>query len=205
MFIAGLNLFAGGQALAQKKKDSKQQTETSKQADLKQFKNWKPRALGPAGMSGRITAIDALADNPDFIVIGSASGGVWKTVNGGGDWTPLFDEQSTLNIGSVAIQQNNPNIIWAGTGEGNPRNSLNIGEGIYKSLDGGKSWKKMGLEKTMNIHRLIINPSNPEIVYAGVIGNPFMEHPERGVYKTSDGGASWEKYCIQMIAQAWAI
>jgi len=193
MFIAGLNLFAGGQALAQKKKDSKQQTETSKQADLKQFKNWKPRALGPAGMSGRITAIDALADNPDFIVIGSASGGVWKTLNGGGDWTPLFDEQSTLNIGSVAIQQNNPNVIWAGTGEGNPRNSLNIGEGIYKSLDGGKSWKKMGLEKTMNIHRLIINPSNPEIVYAGVIGNPFMEHPERGVYKTSDGGASWEK------------
>ncbi|MFZ9660454.1 MAG: WD40/YVTN/BNR-like repeat-containing protein [Chitinophagaceae bacterium] len=165
----------------------------AQQVDLKQFKNMKPRAIGPAGMSGRITTIDALADNPDHIVIGSASGGVWKTINGGGDWTPLFDEQPTLNIGSVAIQQNNPSVIWVGTGEGNPRNSISIGEGIYKSLDGGKSWKMMGLEKTRNIHRLIIDPSNPNVVYAGAIGNPYSEHPERGVFKTTDGGNTWEK------------
>jgi hypothetical protein len=107
-----------------------------KQVDIKQFSNWKPRAIGPAGMSGRITTIDALADNPDFIVVGAASGGVWKTINGGAEWKPLFDEQSTLNIGSVAIQQSNPSVMWVGTGEGNPRNSLNIGEGIFKTIDG---------------------------------------------------------------------
>lgn len=163
-----------------------------KQVDIKQFSNWKPRAIGPAGMSGRITTIDALADNPDFIVVGAASGGVWKTINGGGEWKPLFDEQSTLNIGSVAIQQSNPSVMWVGTGEGNPRNSLNIGEGIFKTIDGGKSWNKMGLEKTMNIHRIIIDPTNPNIVYAGAIGNPYAEHPDRGVYKTTDGGLKWE-------------
>lgn len=165
----------------------------AQQVDLKQFKNMKPRAIGPAGMSGRITTIDALADNPDHIVIGSASGGVWKTINGGGEWAPLFDEQQTLNIGSVAIQQNNPSTIWVGTGEGNPRNSINIGEGIYKTIDGGKTWKMMGLEKTRNIHRIIIDPSNPNVVYAGAIGNPYSEHPERGVFKTTDGGNNWEK------------
>jgi hypothetical protein len=151
---------------AQKKSGNTAQSAPSKQADLKLFKNWKPRAIGPAGMSGRITAIDALIDNPDFILLGSASGGVWKTTNGGNVWTPLFDDQSTLNIGSVAIQQNNPNVLWAGTGEGNPRNSLNIGEGVYKSIDAGKTWKKMGLENNEH-HRLLINPVNPDIVYAG--------------------------------------
>ena len=192
MAFVGLFFFAGS-AQAQKKGNTKLQPEFQKQADLKQFKNWKPRAIGPAGMSGRITAIDALIENPDVILLGSASGGVWKTSNGGTEWTPIFDEQQTLNIGSVAIQQNNPNVLWVGTGEGNPRNSLNIGEGVYKSIDAGKTWKKMGLEKTMNIHRLLINPSNPDIVYAGAIGNPFIDHPDRGVFKTSDGGNTWEK------------
>ncbi len=164
------------------------------QIDLsKKFADWKPRAIGPAGMSGRITSIDALADDPNHIVIGSASGGVWKTKNGGQNWTPIFDEQPTLNIGAVAIQQNNPSVIWAGTGEGNPRNSLNLGEGMYKSIDGGKSWIKTGLDKTSNIHRIFIDPTNPNTVYAGVIGNPYASHPERGVFKTTDGGMNWEK------------
>ena len=157
------------------------------------FKNWKPRCIGPSGMSGRITAIDALAEDPNLIYLGSASGGVWKTENGGANWKPVFDEQAILNIGSVAIQQSNPSIVWVGTGEGNPRNSINIGEGIFKSLDAGKTWKRMGLEKTRNIHRILIDPSNPNTVYAGVIGNPYAQHPERGVFKTTDGGATWEK------------
>ena len=159
--------------------------------DISLFKNMKARSIGPAGMSGRITAIDALQSNPDMIVLGSASGGVWKSENGGTSWEPVFDEQATLNIGSVAIQQSNPSVIWAGTGEGNPRNSLNIGEGIYKSLDRGKNWKLMGLEKTRNLHRIIIDPTDPDVVYVAAIGNPFTEHPERGVYKTIDGGQSW--------------
>lgn len=158
-----------------------------------QLKNWKPRNIGPAGMSGRITTIDVVHNKPDTWYVGAASGGVWKTDNAGANWTPLFDEQPLLNIGSLAIQQSNPNIVWVGTGEGNPRNSLNLGEGIYKSLDGGKTWKRMGLEKTRNIHRIIIDPSNAATVYAAAIGNPYAEHPERGVYKTTDGGETWNR------------
>lgn len=155
------------------------------------LKSMKPRSIGPAGMSGRVTTIDALYTNTDLRYIGTASGGVWKTENGGASWTPVFDEQPTLNIGSVCIQQNNPSVVWVGTGEGNPRNSLNIGEGIYKTLDGGKTWKLMGLEKTQNIHRIIVDPVNPNTVYVAAIGNPFSVHPQRGVYKTTDGGETW--------------
>jgi photosystem II stability/assembly factor-like uncharacterized protein len=157
------------------------------------FKNMKARSIGPAGMSGRVTSIDALHNNPDYILLGTASGGVWVTDNAGATWQSIFDEQPLLNIGAVCIQQSNPSVLWVGTGEGNPRNSLNIGGGIYKSLDGGRTWKSMGLEKTRNIHRIIIDPTNPDVVYAGAIGNPYAEHPERGVYKTTDGGQTWNR------------
>jgi photosystem II stability/assembly factor-like uncharacterized protein len=165
---------------------------TAQKISTDQFKNLKPRSIGPAGMSGRVTAIDALHSNPDVIYLGTASGGVWKTENAGSSWKPVFDEQPILNIGAVAIQQSNPAVLWVGTGEGNPRNSINLGGGIYKSLDAGKTWKLMGLEKTRNIHRVIIDPNNPNTVYAAAIGNPYAEHPERGVYKTTDGGDTWK-------------
>jgi len=166
---------------------------TAQKVSLEQFKNLKPRNIGPAGMSGRITSVDVVEDNPNIIYLGSASGGVWKTENSGNSWAAVFDEQPTQNIGSVAVQQSNPNIVWVGTGEGNPRNSLNLGEGIYKSLDAGKTWKCMGLEKTKNIHRIIIDPANSNTVYVAAIGNPFAAHPERGVFKTTDGGDTWTK------------
>lgn len=158
---------------------------------LDQLKNLKPRSIGPAGMSGRITAIDVVNSNQDIWYVGSASGGVWKTTNAGASWTPVFDDQPTLNIGSIAIEQSNPSVVWVGTGEGNPRNSLNLGDGIFKSMDAGKTWKRMGLEKTHNIHRILIDPTNPDVVYAAAIGNPYAAHPERGVYKTTDGGETW--------------
>ena len=160
---------------------------------LSRFTDMKPRNIGPAGMSGRITAIDAVVEDPRQIWLGAASGGVWKTDNGGMSWTSVFDEQPILNIGSIAIQQNNPSTVWVGTGEGNPRNSLNLGEGIYRTLDAGRTWQRMGLEKTRNIHRILIDPLHPQTVYAGVIGNPYAPHPERGVFKTTDGGANWER------------
>jgi photosystem II stability/assembly factor-like uncharacterized protein len=163
------------------------------QVNFEQFKNYKPRNIGPAGMSGRVTAIDAVYANPDIIYIGAASGGVWKTENGGASWEPIFDEQPTQNIGAVAITQSNPSVVWVGTGEGNPRNSVSLGEGIYKSLDGGKNWKLMGLEKTRNIHRIIIDPNDANTVYVAAIGNPYGIHAERGVYKTTDGGNTWNK------------
>ena len=156
-------------------------------------KNLKPRNIGPGGMSGRVTSIDVVHSNPDIIYVGTASGGVWKSTSGGIKWTPIFEKEVTASIGAVAIQQSNPSVIWVGTGEGNPRNSLNGGYGIYRSLDAGKTWQLMGLEKTRHIHRIIVDPSNSNVVYAGAIGSPWGEHEERGVYKTTDGGKTWNR------------
>ena len=153
----------------------------------------KPRNIGPGGMSGRVTAIDVVASNTETMYVGTASGGIWKSTSGGITWQPIFEKELTASIGAIAIQQSNPSVIWAGTGEGNPRNSLNGGFGIYKSLDAGKTWKSMGLEKTRHIHRVIIHPTNPNIVYVGAIGSPWGEHKERGVYKTIDGGKTWKQ------------
>ena len=165
----------------------------AQEVSLDLLKNMKPRNIGPGGMSGRVTAIDAVHSNPDIIYVGTASGGLWKSTSGGIKWEPLFDKEVTASVGAVAIQQSNPSVIWVGTGEGNPRNSLNGGYGIYRSLDGGKSWQLKGLEKTRHIHRVIIDPTNPNVVYAAAIGSPWGEHPERGVYKTVDGGDTWNK------------
>ena len=161
--------------------------------DMSKLEGLSPRAIGPSGMSGRVTSIDVVETNPNVIYIGAASGGIWKTTSGGLEWTPIFDDQAVASIGSLSIYQANPDIVWAGTGEGNPRNSLNSGYGIYKTIDGGKTWELKGLEKTRNIHRVIIDPTNPNIVYAAAIGSPWGPHPERGVYKTIDGGENWEQ------------
>ena len=152
-----------------------------------------PRNIGPGGMSGRITSIDVVGSDSDIMYVGTASGGLWKSTSGGVTWEPIFNDQVTASVGAVAIQQSNPDVIWVGTGEGNPRNSLNGGYGIFKSLDGGKSWKSMGLEKTRHIHRVLIDPTNPNIVYVAAIGSPWGVHSERGVYKTTNGGKSWKK------------
>ncbi|SHI62253.1 WD40/YVTN/BNR-like repeat-containing protein [Aquimarina spongiae] len=157
------------------------------------IKDLTPRNIGPGGMSGRVTTIDVVNSNPDIIYAGTASGGLWKSTSGGIKWDPVFDNEATASIGAVAVQQSNPSVIWVGTGEGNPRNSLNGGYGIYKSLDGGKHWKLMGLEKTRHIHRVIIDPTDPDTVYAAAIGSPWGEHPDRGIFKTTDGGITWKK------------
>ena len=165
----------------------------AQELDMKLIQDLKPRNIGPGGMSGRVTAIDVVTDNPDMMYVGTASGGLWKSNSGGITWEPIFDEEVTASVGAVAIQQSNPSVLWVGTGEGNPRNSLNGGYGVYKSLDGGKTWKAMGLEKTRHIHRIKIDRTDPNTVYVGAIGSPWGEHAERGVYKTTDGGQSWEK------------
>ena len=166
---------------------------TAQPLDMELLKGMKARSIGPGGMSGRVTAIAVERRNDAVFYIGTASGGLWKTGNGGINFKPVFEKEKVSSIGAVAIDPSNEDIVWAGTGEGNPRNSLNGGYGIYKSLDGGRSWTLMGLEKTRHIHRIIVDPTDPDVVYVGAIGSPWGPHPERGVYKTTDGGQNWEK------------
>ncbi|MGB0424882.1 MAG: WD40/YVTN/BNR-like repeat-containing protein, partial [Flavobacteriales bacterium] len=149
------------------------------------------RHIGPGTMSGRVTSIDVVESNPNLIYIGTASGGVWKSESGGITWEPVFDDQKLLSIGAIAIDQNNPSVLWAGTGEGNPRNSHSSGGGIYKSLDAGRTWELKGLEATMNIHRIIVDPNNPDHVYVAALGSIWGSNKERGIFKTTDGGATW--------------
>ncbi|MEL6699058.1 MAG: hypothetical protein AAFP89_22625 [Bacteroidota bacterium] len=165
----------------------------AQEVDLDLLKNMKARSIGPAGMSGRVAAIDAVVAEPDIIYAGTASGGLWKTENGGISWTALFDSQKVTSIGAISIYQKNPNVVWVGTGEGNPRNSQTSGYGVYRSLDGGRSWKCMGLENTRNIHRIFVHPEDPNTVYVGAQGVAWGESTDRGLYRTTDGGETWEK------------
>ena len=159
----------------------------------KHFEKMKIRNIGPAGMSGRVTAIDVDLSNTNRIYVGTASGGVWFSPNGGITWDPLFDEVPAMSIGALKINQLNPSEIWVGTGEGNPRNSHNSGAGVYRTLDGGKNWDYMGLKDTRLIHRIIIDKYDPKVVYIGAMGSAWGNSPERGVFKTTDGGLTWSK------------
>ena len=153
----------------------------------------KARSIGPAGMSGRVPAIAAVESNPNIVYVGSAAGGVWKSTNGGLTWTPVFDDQPVSSIGAVAIDQTNPDVVWVGTGEGNPRNSASIGNGVYRSMDGGKTWKHLGLDKTERIYRIVLHPTNPDVAWVSAMGQEWGENPDRGVFKTEDGGKTWTK------------
>ncbi|MEM9675310.1 MAG: hypothetical protein AAF992_22150, partial [Bacteroidota bacterium] len=165
----------------------------AQQYDPEKFQNLVIRNVGPANMSGRITAIDVVRDDPKTIYVGAASGGVWKSENGGTVWTSIFDDAPTQNVGAVAVQPDNPSVVWVGTGEGNPRNSMNLGQGIFKSRDSGKTWELIGLEETKTIHRILIDPADGNVVYVGAMGDPFSPNEHRGVYKTTDGGQTWNK------------
>lgn len=153
----------------------------------------KARSIGPASMSGRVAAIDVVESNPDIIYVGAATGGLWKSVDGGLSFTPVFDDQPVAAIGAVAVFQPSPEIIWAGTGEGNPRNSMSVGNGIYKSIDGGKTWQHMGLDKTERIHRIILHPRDANIAWVAALGQAWGQNADRGVFKTTDGGKTWTK------------
>ncbi|MEL7121750.1 MAG: hypothetical protein AAFO07_20035 [Bacteroidota bacterium] len=165
----------------------------AQKVDMSLFHGLKPRNIGPAGMSGRITSIAVDLNDTDIFYLGTAAGGIWKTENAGHTFTPIFDNEIAASIGEIAIYQKNPNIIYVGSGEGNPRNSQNSGQGMFKSIDGGRTWTHLGLKNTRQIHRVIIHPENPDIVYAGVSGATWGESEDRGIYKSVDGGKNWEK------------
>jgi photosystem II stability/assembly factor-like uncharacterized protein len=169
------------------------QTTTSwSQVDSTLFENLTFRFIGPEG--NRAIAIAGVPGDPMVNYIGAASGGLWKTMDGGINWNPIFDGQEVSSIGSVALAPSNPNIVWVGTGETfviRPAHAM--GDGIYKSEDAGKTWKRMGLEKTGRIGRVIVHPTNPDIVYVAALGHTYGPQQERGVYKTTDGGKTWKQ------------
>ncbi|NIR43244.1 MAG: glycosyl hydrolase [Gemmatimonadetes bacterium] len=156
------------------------------------FAGLRARAIGPAVMSGRIAAIDAVADNPVVIYAGAATGGVWKSDDGGITFEPIFDDH-TMSIGAVRIDPSNPDIIWVGTGESWTRNSVSVGDGVYKSTDGGDSWEYLGLEDSERIARIAVNPQNGDVAFVCATGHLWNSNEQRGVFRTTDGGATWEK------------
>ncbi len=150
------------------------------------------RWLGPGTMSGRITAIEGVANDEKTIFVGTAGGGIWKTTNAGASFKPVFDKHCQ-SIGALAIDPQNPKIIYAGTGESNMRNSVSIGNGFYKSTDGGENWQKTGLEKTEHISKIVINPANPSVLFVAAPGPLWSSSPERGLFKSTDGGKTFSK------------
>lgn len=153
----------------------------------------KARNIGPAAVGGRIAAIDAVRSNPNQLLIGTATGGAWQSENGGLNWTPVFDDQAVASVGAVAIHPLNPSIRWIGTGEGNVRNSTSIGGGMWKSVNGGKDWDFVGLGGTERINRIALHPTDTNLIYAAAMGTLWGDNTERGVYRSKDGGKSWER------------
>ncbi|MEW6744709.1 MAG: hypothetical protein AB1486_18305 [Planctomycetota bacterium] len=163
------------------------------QIESDQLSGMRARCIGPATMSGRVASIAGVVSNPDIVYVGAASGGVWKSENGGLTWQPIFDKEPVASIGAIAVFQASPDIVWVGTGEGNPRNSASVGNGVYQSLDGGRTWAHRGLDESERIPRIVLHPSNPDVAYVAAMGAAWGENAERGVFRTVDGGRTWEK------------
>lgn len=151
------------------------------------------REIGPAISGGRVSAVTGVPGNSDTYYVGTADGGVFRTNDGGITWKALFQHESVASIGALALDPTNPEIVWAGTGEANVRNNVSYGDGIYKSTDGGAHWKRMGLEASFQISRIVVDPLHPNTVIVAAMGSPWADNDERGVFRTTDGGASWKK------------
>jgi hypothetical protein len=179
--LAGALLFAGSLPA--------QLTSPLDSATLAGFR-W--RSIGPAIMGGRVTDVEGVPGNSKVFYVATATGGIWKTINAGTMFFPLFDKERVISMGDIAIAPSNPNVIYAGTGEEDSRNSISPGGGLYKSTDAGLTWKLMGLEATQQIGRIVVDPADPNVVYVAALGHEWNSNPERGLYKSSDGGATWQ-------------
>ncbi|MGC2497292.1 MAG: glycosyl hydrolase, partial [Acidobacteriaceae bacterium] len=151
------------------------------------------REIGPAISGGRVTAVVGVAGHPGLYYVGAADGGIFRTDDGGTTWKALFQHENVASIGALAVDPQNPGILWAGTGEANVRNDVSFGDGIYKSTDGGAHWKHMGLDHSFQISRIVIDPHHPNTVLVATMGSPWQDSDDRGVYRTTDGGATWQK------------
>lgn len=159
------------------------------------------RLIGPF-RGGRVLAVTGVPGEPEHFYFGSVNGGVWETRDAGRTWNPIFDSAPIASIGAIAIAPSNPKVIYVGTGEADMRSDIAQGEGMFKSMDGGKSWTRIGLADSQQINRIVVHPSNPDLVYVAVLGHPYAANPERGVYRSKDGGATWQKILGREIVPA---
>jgi len=189
--IALVSLLTAACSLAQDA--TKSTTKTADALDASLLAGMKARSIGPAAMSGRIGAVASIPGDPTTLWVGAASGGVWKSTDGGVRFEAVFDDQDVTSIGAIAIDPRTPEIVWVGTGEGNPRNSASVGRGVYRTKDGGRSWQKLGLDKTEHIHRIVLHPTDPNVAYVAALGSTWGDDEERGLFVTKDGGATWQK------------
>src|SRR2546428_226536 len=171
----------------------KQPTEVSPVGGADSLNNLKFRNLGPSVAGGRVAAVVGVPGDRNVYYVGAAAGGVWKTADGGDSWEAVFKDQPTSSIGAVALAPSNPNVVWVGTGESNPRNDVVDGRGVFMSPDAGKSWQFMGLSDVGQVSQIVIDPANPDIVFVAALGHVWAPNSERGVYRTADGGKTWQK------------
>src|SRR3989440_7557970 len=150
------------------------------------------RNVGPP-RGGRVNAVSGVPGEPNTFYFGSVGGGVWKTINSGRTWTPVFDSQPVASIGAIGVAPSSPSVVYVGTGEADMRSQISYGNGIYKSTDAGKTWTHLGLDDTRQIGRVIVDPKNPSVVFVAALGHAYGANPERGVYRTRDGGKTWQK------------
>ncbi len=181
----------GGRRAARTARPAQAPAAAAPVADTVTFSQLRYRYIGPVG--NRVAAVAGVAGDASTYYAGAASGGIWKTTDGGIHWQPIFDDQPVQSIGALAVAPSDANVVWAGTGEAWIRSHISIGNGIYKSTDAGKTWQHVGLDLTGRIGRVVIHPTNPDIVYAAALGHSYGPQQERGVYRTMDGGKTWER------------
>ncbi|MCA1580804.1 MAG: glycosyl hydrolase, partial [Acidobacteria bacterium] len=193
MALAALVTFGGALSGQERKENAKPAPPPTPTAPKSPgpFEEMKYRFIGPPG--NRVAAVVGVPGDPNIYYAGAASGGVWKSTDAGIHWKPVFDEQPAQSIGSIAIAPSDPNVVWVGTGESFIRSNVSLGNGVYRSTDAGKTWKHLGLEKTGRIGRMIVDPRNPDVAFAAAIGTGYGPQQERGVYRTTDAGKSWER------------